>query len=835
MYDFAAEPGNNELTVSEGEIITITNPNVGGGWLEGRNNKGEQGLVPTDYVEILPSDGKDQFSCGNSVADQAFLDSLSASTAQANSSSANSNNQVGGGNDPWSAWNAPKSGNWDSTDAWGTRTDGAGAQRNSANNWDTAFGHPQAYQGPATGDDDEWDEDWDDPKSSSSYFKDSESTEAGGIQRGNSRPGASSMKLPLNKFPGFAKPGMEQYLLAKQLAKPKEKIPIIVGDYGPMWVYPTSTFDCVVADPRKGSKMYGLKSYIEYQLTPTNTNRSVNHRYKHFDWLYERLLVKFGSAIPIPSLPDKQVTGRFEEEFIKMRMERLQAWMTRMCRHPVVSESEVFQQFLNFRDEKAGNWKNGSALLAAATLPCSFLQEWKTGKRKAEKDELVGVMIFSTMEPEAPDLDLIEIEQKCDAVGKFTKAMDDGVKELLTVGQEHWKRCTGPLPKEYQKIGKALQSLATVFSSSGYQGETDLNDAITEAGKTYEEIASLVAEQPKKDLHFLMECNHEYKGFLGCFPDIIGAHKGAIEKVKESDKLVATSKITPQDKQTMVKRVGTMSYALQAEMNHFHSNRIYDYNSVIRLYLEQQVQFYETIAEKLRQALGRFPVMIQRCLDGQVLNKYYTPDFDPSKIRKLKLSKEQQQYVVWLMALLQHKGNVPMHERRQSYLPLLQQVHSCLAEITSKTDPENTDYTVEHGATHNFQVGFPEEEERAQKELEDEELNNPMEVLENHTKDWKLEMEVVENLQGLRDLNQQQAHVEFQAMPLQHHVSQEQCKGRRRKKTSMRPQPCWRKLDTAGFWTILTQKAKLPLPDHRQQQDPTPQPSWTRRRRPKGR
>ncbi|XP_011734643.1 sorting nexin-9 isoform X1 [Macaca nemestrina] len=618
MYDFAAEPGNNELTVNEGEIITITNPDVGGGWLEGRNIKGERGLVPTDYVEILPSDGKDQFSCGNSVADQAFLDSLSASTAQASSSAASNNhqvdilaqigcveslsqsppsspspspssiNKVGSGNDPWSAWSASKSGNWESSEGWGAQPEGAGAQRstNTPNNWDTAFGHPQAYQGPATGDDDDWDEDWDGPKSSS-YFKDSESADAGGSQRGNSRASSSSMKIPLNKFPGFAKPGTEQYLLAKQLAKPKEKIPIIVGDYGPMWVYPTSTFDCVVADPRKGSKMYGLKSYIEYQLTPTNTNRSVNHRYKHFDWLYERLLVKFGSAIPIPSLPDKQVTGRFEEEFIKMRMERLQAWMTRMCRHPVISESEVFQQFLNFRDEK----------------------EWKTGKRKAEKDELAGVMIFSTMEPEAPDLDLVEIEQKCEAVGKFTKAMDDGVKELLTVGQEHWKRCTGPLPKEYQKIGKALQSLATVFSSSGYQGETDLNDAITEAGKTYEEIASLVAEQPKKDLHFLMECNHEYKGFLGCFPDIIGTHKGAIEKVKESDKLVATSKITPQDKQNMVKRVSTMSYALQAEMNHFHSNRIYDYNSVIRLYLEQQVQFYETIAEKLRQALSHFPVM----------------------------------------------------------------------------------------------------------------------------------------------------------------------------------------------------------------------------------
>ncbi|XP_031957831.1 sorting nexin-9 isoform X2 [Corvus moneduloides] len=592
MYDFAAEPGNNELTVSEGEIITITNPDVGGGWLEGKNSQGERGLVPTDYVEIITEGAKDGISCGNSLADQAFFDSLSSNTVQSNSA-AKSSNQASIANDPWSSWNVGKSGNWDNgnaVDSWATKPESAPGQRNSAsNNWEAAaaFGHPQAYQGPAA-DDDDWDDDWDDPKSTSpSYlgYKETEASEAGGVQRGNSR--AAAMKLPLNKFPGFAKPGMEQYLLAKQLAKPKEKIPIIIGDYGPMWVYPTSTFDCVVADPKKGSKMYGLKSYIEYQLTCTNTNRSVNHRYKHFDWLYERLLVKFGLAIPIPSLPDKQVTGRFEEEFIKMRMERLQAWMTRMCRHPVISESEVFQQFLNFRDEK----------------------EWKTGKRKAEKDETVGVMIFSTMEPEAPDLDMVEIEQKCDAVGRFTKAMDDGVKELLTVGQEHWKRCTGPLPKEYQKIGKALQSLALVFSTSGYQGESDLNGAITEAGKTYEEIASLVADQPKKDLHFLMETNHEYKGFLGCFPDIIAAHKGAIERVKESDKLVATSKITPQDKQNMVKRVSTMAYALQAEMNHFHSNRIYDYNSVIRLYLEQQAQFYETIAQKLRQALSHFPVM----------------------------------------------------------------------------------------------------------------------------------------------------------------------------------------------------------------------------------
>lgn len=31
--------------------------------------------------------------------------------------------------------------------------------------------------------------------------------------------------------------------------------------------------------------------------------------------------------------------------------------------------------------------------------------------------------------------------------------------------------------------------------------------------------------QPQKDLHFLLEINGEYKGLLGCFPEIIAVHK----------------------------------------------------------------------------------------------------------------------------------------------------------------------------------------------------------------------------------------------------------------------------------------------------------------------
>ncbi|TNN74860.1 Sorting nexin-9 [Liparis tanakae] len=609
LYDFSAEAGNNELTVKEGETLTITNQSIGGGWIEAQNSRGEVGLVPVDYIE-LPSFAATAAlapSVGHVAApDMSIFDSLAPAAPPAAppvqqqvdagglspqpdtpdtpvSPFFASSDEASNGNDPWSVWNTDPSGGSNNNN-WASNPEGTQTGKTSADPWGSVSqGHPQAYQGPGA-EEDEWDDEWDDVKSTGGYAE-SESGDGGAMQRGGAH--APSMKISLNKFPGFSKPGPELYLLCKQLAKGKERLPIYMGEVGPVWAYPETQLDCIVADPKKGSKMYGLKSYIEYQIIPNTTNRPVNHRYKHFDWLYERLLDKFGSAIPIPSLPDKQVTGRFEEEFIKMRMERLQGWMTRMCRHPVLSNSDVFQIFLTYKDEK----------------------DWKTGKRKAEKDETVGVMVFSTIEPEGADLDPVEVEQKCEQFSRFTKAMDDGVKEILTVGNEHWKRCTGPLPKEYQRIGKAFQNLSTVFTSSGYQGEATLTDAMTAAGKTYEEIAQMVAEQPKKDLHFVMETNNEYKGLLGCFPDTIGYHKAAIEKVKEGDKLVAASKITPQDKVTMAKRVSTMSYALQAEMNHFHSNRIYDYNRVMQLYLEEQVKFYETIAEKLKQAHGQFTTM----------------------------------------------------------------------------------------------------------------------------------------------------------------------------------------------------------------------------------
>uniref|UniRef100_A0A4W5QY57 Splicing factor YJU2 n=1 Tax=Hucho hucho TaxID=62062 RepID=A0A4W5QY57_9TELE len=170
--------------------------------------------------------------------------------------------------------------------------------------------------------------------------------------------------------------------------------------------------------------------------------------------------------------------------------------------------------------------------------------------------------------------------------------------------------------------------------------------------------------------------------------------------------------------------------------------------------------------------------------ERKVLNKYYPPDFDPAKIPKLKLPKDRQ-YVVRLMAPFNmrcktcgeyiYKGK-KFNARKETVmnelymgLPIFRfyiKCTRCLAEITFKTDPENTDYAMEHGATRNFQAEklLEEEEKKITRDREEEELNNPMKVLENRTRDSKMEMEVLENLQELKELNQRQASVDFEGM-----------------------------------------------------------------------
>ncbi|KII88815.1 hypothetical protein PLICRDRAFT_141386 [Plicaturopsis crispa FD-325 SS-3] len=159
--------------------------------------------------------------------------------------------------------------------------------------------------------------------------------------------------------------------------------------------------------------------------------------------------------------------------------------------------------------------------------------------------------------------------------------------------------------------------------------------------------------------------------------------------------------------------------------------------------------------------------------ERKVLNKYFPPDFDPSLIPRRKQPKNAQQ-VVRLMAPFSMRCNTcgeyvykgkKFNARKETVegedyygikiFRFYIKCTLCSAEITFKTDPKNTDYTAEHGASRNFE---PWREERAVEEEDrlaklEEEENNPMKALENRTTDSKREMDVLDALQDIRARN----------------------------------------------------------------------------------
>eukprot|EP00727_Mastigamoeba_balamuthi_P013339 m51a1_g8628 putative sorting nexin-18-like (629) ;mRNA; f:99001-101689 len=104
------------------------------------------------------------------------------------------------------------------------------------------------------------------------------------------------------------------------------------------------------------SKFGGLKKYMSYMLMCRGN--TVERRYKHFDWLHQRLKEKFPLLI-LPSPPEKQFSGRFEQQFLQSRRRQLERYLNYCTRHPVIRTSQPIRFFTEQSADSAADWKAG--------------------------------------------------------------------------------------------------------------------------------------------------------------------------------------------------------------------------------------------------------------------------------------------------------------------------------------------------------------------------------------------------------------------------------------------------------------------------------------------
>ncbi len=167
--------------------------------------------------------------------------------------------------------------------------------------------------------------------------------------------------------------------------------------------------------------------------------------------------------------------------------------------------------------------------------------------------------------------------------------------------------------------------------------------------------------------------------------------------------------------------------------------------------------------------------------ERKVLNKYYDPEYDPKKIpRKSDLSKNTQWNIRTMTPCSMRCSNCGEYiykakkfnsrmetVKEKTYLGI--NIHRfyikcprCLAEISYTTDPENGDYTLESGATRNYEsVHLTEKLEEKERMLtEESEKMNPLRVIEKRMEASNREMKTLEDLEELQNMNHRKDSVD---------------------------------------------------------------------------
>ncbi|KAI1310805.1 hypothetical protein EDD11_003651 [Mortierella claussenii] len=346
---------------------------------------------------------------------------------------------------------------------------------------------------------------------------------------------------------------------------------------GPSWQEKAPLFKVRVHDPETRRKMVGMQEYTLFQVTSTFTQGvsvTVERRYSQFEWLYERLVNKFGALI-LPPLPEKQYA----------------------VRHPVLRYSDLLTHFLSCGDDG----------------------DWKRAERKFDNDRITGTAFFQHVyHPEFNvnedgDIDLVErFNAHCKGSERLMPFLMDATmayREGITDSQFRYKR-----------FGLALLNLIST-TKDGLENQT-LNDELawcwrencldclrlTKAMQTTAESMQVMADIHQT--HIAEGCQpwldtiKENATPSTTFAPLVDMHTGTHKKLVEVFEKEQTMEEI--DSETVKSRCDTVFNITLAEMDRVHDERVQDFKKGTKEFLDSQIAYHEKMLAHLKQARAVF-------------------------------------------------------------------------------------------------------------------------------------------------------------------------------------------------------------------------------------
>eukprot|EP00049_Salpingoeca_infusionum_P018048 m.355506 g.355506 ORF g.355506 m.355506 type:complete len:491 (+) comp17267_c0_seq1:230-1702(+) len=357
---------------------------------------------------------------------------------------------------------------------------------------------------------------------------------------------------------------------------------------GQKWHMPVEP---LIVDARKGehkgSKLGGIKKFTVYEIGHSTSAVRVERRFKHFDWLHARFSKMF-PGVAIPALPDKQVQGRFDDEFIEHRRQALQKFLNRVARHPVLGTSSIFRHFLTATDQK----------------------EWKSGKRQAESESnsfFGNVIRQDALPPNHRDLiatsktfshwvekQMQHLDQEYDALLSHFQGMTESYASVAV----SFRRCGDPLV-----MGDSERPPYEPWWTDAPTADLHIMlNAIGVVGEGIDQISGIANEHNKWQMEHMSGFVKEYLGLLKSFQTIFKTHD-AIWAELTAARGKDTSAAALDE---MQEKCETVSAVIMSELRHFHESIVFDFRETLRAYLIESAAYHRKTAEVFDQIVQEF-------------------------------------------------------------------------------------------------------------------------------------------------------------------------------------------------------------------------------------
>ncbi|KAF6777123.1 hypothetical protein AHF37_03286 [Paragonimus kellicotti] len=405
--------------------------------------------------------------------------------------------------------------------------------------------------------------------------------------------------------------GAEDFLLRIE-PPPSPRVEAVIEYANGMFIWQpaSSVIQCKISSFHKDSKMKGMKSFIAYQLTSQLVPSHVSRRYKHFDWLHARLVSKY-PCVCIPPLPEKAITGRYDDDFVDERRKGLQQWLDRMCRHPVVSQCDVLRHFLSCTDEKLvqPDFFFRMDNLATSQL-VSHTDFCSARKREAETDRLQGIRYYYAVVSREPLQNEDYSTTQAEGTEKFAIELERGVRALSDTINDFHRKLSTNARKDFISLSGAFYGMCRALDGDTHSNisvrplffaehlNSHLYAALSNVGETFKSISLCHAVESESFVQ-LNECLREYVRVLSTLPPVVNLGKSACLIADEVRRLLSEEKLSKQDASNILSGSLVITRALQAECNLIMSQLRQELLERVKAYLTDRANFYRQLAAQL--------------------------------------------------------------------------------------------------------------------------------------------------------------------------------------------------------------------------------------------